>query len=247
MDGNQSTPVPVPAAPVPAAQLAWPRSAQLALAFLLGLATALLAVHTYGYLRFGTRPTELERGAEPAYWIDLNHAGHAELLQLPGVGEKRAQRIEEQRAEQGSFGSVQGLMAVKGIGPATVNRLRPWVQVNQEAGSDALAGANNEPRLEKPAASSTKPASTRKTTGQKEAALKERIDINRATAAELQRLPGVGPKMAQRIIDERKKALFKKVEELRRVSGIGPKTLERLGPYVTVEGESERVATVDHS
>jgi competence protein ComEA len=51
---------------------------------------------------------------------------------------------------------------------------------------------------------------------------------------ELRTLPGIGPKLAQRIIDERQKRPFATVEELRRVSGIGPKTLEKLRPHIEV-------------
>ena len=116
-------------------------------------------------------------------------------------------------------------------GPAALNRVRGWVQVAGEAAVDKT----------RPAADKRKP------TGTKAAGIKEAIDINRASATELQRLPGVGPKMAQRILDERQKAPFKSVSELRRVSGIGPKILERLRPYVTVDGEAERIAAADKS
>ena len=75
----------------------------------------------------------------------------------------------------------------------------------------------------------------RKFSSKKETQLTGPIDINQATAAELQRLPGVGPKRAQLIIEERQKRPFASIEELRRVSGIGAKTLERLRPYITVE------------
>ena len=51
-----------------------------------------------------------------------------------------------------------------------------------------------------------------------------------------EKLPGIGPKMAQRIIDERSKKPFASVEELRRVSGIGPKTLEKLRPLAGAPG-----------
>lgn len=78
--------------------------------------------------------------------------------------------------------------------------------------------------------------------GKKEMALEGPIDINRATAADLQRLPGIGPKLSQRIVDERQKGPFKSVAELRRVPGIGPKILEKLRPHVTVGGDSIRLA-----
>lgn len=63
-----------------------------------------------------------------------------------------------------------------------------------------------------------------------------RIDINAAGVAELERLPDIGPRLAQRIVEERTvRGRFRRPEELARVSGIGPKKLERLRDYVTVE------------
>ncbi len=58
-----------------------------------------------------------------------------------------------------------------------------------------------------------------------------RININTASAAELETLPGVGPSRAQTIIDNRP---FASVEDLERVPGIGPKTLESLIDLVSV-------------
>ena len=71
---------PQPAAP--AVLAAWPRSAQLTTAFLLGVCATLLAVHVVGSLRLASRPSEFDRGAVLAYRIDLNRATRAELLQF---------------------------------------------------------------------------------------------------------------------------------------------------------------------
>jgi competence ComEA-like helix-hairpin-helix protein len=60
------------------------------------------------------------------------------------------------------------------------------------------------------------------------------LDINRATLEDLQQLPGIGPKLAQRILDERAKAPFQSVDDLRRVPGMGPRALERLRPLIGV-------------
>ena len=61
------------------------------------------------------------------------------------------------------------------------------------------------------------------------------VDLNQAGAEELEGLPGVGPELAQRILDYRKsKGNFKTVQELLRVPGIGPKKLARLGTRVFV-------------
>ena len=61
----------------------------------------------------------------------------------------------------------------------------------------------------------------------------EAIDVDRATAAELERLPGIGPSLASRIVADREQnGLFGTPEALRRVKGIGPRTLERIRPYL---------------
>jgi competence protein ComEA len=61
------------------------------------------------------------------------------------------------------------------------------------------------------------------------------VNINTATAVELQRLPGIGPALAQRVIEHREAmGPFAAPEHLTRVSGIGPRTLERLRPHITV-------------
>ncbi|PIQ24347.1 hypothetical protein COW36_24150 [bacterium (Candidatus Blackallbacteria) CG17_big_fil_post_rev_8_21_14_2_50_48_46] len=59
-----------------------------------------------------------------------------------------------------------------------------------------------------------------------------KLDLNRATAAELESLPGVGPKMAQRILAWRKAhGEFSSVDELTQVKGIGKKRLKELRRY----------------
>ena len=218
-----STPVPTPppAVPDPGPAGAWPRSAQLTTAFLLGVVLTLLCVHVVSGLRFGTRPADVI-----PYRIDLNRATRAELMQLPGVGEAPAARLEDYRREHDGFRNVEELRQIHGIGPATLERLRPWVFVSDET-EEAPRG---------------KSAAAPRTPGKKEASLKAPIDVSRAKAEDLQRLPGVGPKMAQRIIDERQKKPFKAIEDLRRVAGIGPKTFERLKPYVVVT-PAERVVS----
>lgn len=62
------------------------------------------------------------------------------------------------------------------------------------------------------------------------------ININTATADELDGLPGIGPVMSARIIEYREEnGLFKTVDELKSVSGIGEKSFEKLKEYITVE------------
>jgi len=61
------------------------------------------------------------------------------------------------------------------------------------------------------------------------------VNLNTAASAELETLPGVGAKMAARIIEYRqKKGPFKKIEELMNVQGIGEKNFLKLTPQLTV-------------
>src|SRR6516164_1878495 len=97
-DGIQCHPNLAPGSATPPS---WPRGAQSAAAALLLAALALLGWHAYGALPWAARPTALEADAALAYRIDLNRADRAQLLQLPGVGEGLAGRIEEYRRKHG--------------------------------------------------------------------------------------------------------------------------------------------------
>jgi competence protein ComEA len=62
----------------------------------------------------------------------------------------------------------------------------------------------------------------------------KKININSATLVELQDLPSIGVKIAQRIIDFRKKnGNFKRIEEIMKVKGIGEKTFLRFKNLIT--------------
>ncbi|WP_237396423.1 DUF655 domain-containing protein [Okeania sp. KiyG1] len=60
-----------------------------------------------------------------------------------------------------------------------------------------------------------------------------KINLNTATAKELETLPGVGPKLAERIIQARQNKPFTSLDDLDQVPGIGPKILEKLSDRVT--------------
>jgi len=62
-----------------------------------------------------------------------------------------------------------------------------------------------------------------------------RLDLNQASYQELMELPGIGPVMAQRILEYRARTGgFSKVEELAEVKGVGAKRVEKLRAYVEV-------------
>jgi competence protein ComEA len=61
------------------------------------------------------------------------------------------------------------------------------------------------------------------------------IDINKASKEKLQMLPGIGPTLAERIIQYREKhGGFKRIEEIKQVRGIGEKTFQRIKSLITV-------------
>ena len=61
-----------------------------------------------------------------------------------------------------------------------------------------------------------------------------RININTASAAELERLPGIGPALARRIIQFRSyHGPFHSLQDLQAVKGIGPKKAAQIAPYIT--------------
>ncbi len=64
---------------------------------------------------------------------------------------------------------------------------------------------------------------------------KHLVDLNRATAAELEQLPGVGPQTAERVVRYREQnGPFKTLNELKKVGGLGDKTIAKLAPWVTI-------------
>lgn len=224
MSAPSALPVPPvpPAAPPPAVPDApVPRRAQAVALLVLLAVTGLIGWRWYSD-HYRARPTELQR--DVAHRIDLNRATRSELMQIPGVGPQLAERIVSHRDSRGQFARVEDLDAVHGIGGATLNKIRPWVVVNQ---TDLDSPPQTEPdRLTR------KPPTTH--VAKKPDVPAGLVNVNTATPELLDTLPGIGPVLAQRIVAEREKRPFATVDELRRVSGIGPKKLDAIRSLVTV-------------
>jgi competence protein ComEA len=62
-----------------------------------------------------------------AFQVDLNSAEWPELAQLPGVGPVLAKRIAASRAAHGPFADADSLGRVRGVGPETLKRIRPYL------------------------------------------------------------------------------------------------------------------------
>jgi competence protein ComEA len=93
--------------------------------------SALLAMGVYWFVQGGHwgELIEIDR-AEPLtarYLVDINKAEWPEFAELPELGETLARRIVESRAKVGAFGDHDDLLRVEGIGPRTLERLKPYL------------------------------------------------------------------------------------------------------------------------
>ena len=160
--------------------------------------------------------------------MDPNTAGEEDLDRLPGVGPDVAGRIVQVRQDHGPFSEPGDLLSVPGVGPATLARITPyleWPIQPQLGGSARPPHPDTDPAARKPV----------------------RLDLNRASREVLERLPGIGPVMAGRILTLRANVgRFRRLEELRSVQGIGSATIERLRPFVISMPRSKTPRKVVH-
>ncbi|MBZ5544506.1 MAG: helix-hairpin-helix domain-containing protein [Acidobacteriia bacterium] len=66
--------------------------------------------------------------------MDINQASEADFAKLPGIGPKLARRIVAFREKHGPFRRVEDLLAIRGIGHKKWRKIRPYLQVRDEAG-----------------------------------------------------------------------------------------------------------------
>lgn len=157
----------------------------------------------------------------PDETLDPNTASVVELQRLRGVGPVLARAIVGHRGRT-PFRTRADLLEVKGIGPATLRRIAPHLDLPRPSRS-ASPGATPGRGAMRPPGPSPGPGA------------EGRVDLNRAGRPELEALPGVGPVLAERILEHRRlRGRFVRVEQLLEVRGIGRSRLEDLRPRVTV-------------
>jgi len=171
--------------------------------------------------------------------IDLNSARREELATLPGIGAATADAIIAARP----FKTIEDLKAVKGIGDAKYQQIRPLVTVhsNRNPSVGAAPGGTR--------GSSQAPDTTQRTLGtsasqkakgetappsansSRSTSNHTKININSASEEELESLLGIGPVKAQAIIDHRP---YTSIEDLMNVKGIKEGTFDQIKDNVTV-------------
>jgi competence protein ComEA len=151
------------------------------------------------------------RPLAPDERIDVDRAGPVELARLPRVGMALARTIVADRDAHGPFGSLVGLDRVPGVGPGLLAAISGHTSFSALGADGAIPIVAPE---------------TRRPT----------LNVNTATAADLERLPFIGGYLADRIVTFRgRHGPFLSVDSLLRVPGIGPATLDKIRNRLRVE------------
>ncbi len=140
--------------------------------------------------------------------IDVNAASFEELQQLPQVGPATAKSILEYREAGNQFRTIDDLKEISGIGPSTVENIRPEATVGPDVVVADLPQEEAGPE----------------------------IDINEADIDKLKELPRVGEVTAQEIISYRERqGGIASLEELQNIDGLGPATIQQMEDYVRLD------------
>ena len=91
---------------------------------------------------WGLKPLQVIRPESRKYefQLEVNTGSWVEWMQLEGIGEATARKIVADREKNGPFRSVDDVARVSGIGPATLEKIRPWLTW-EEAGRDGTGQA----------------------------------------------------------------------------------------------------------
>lgn len=175
--------------------------------------------------------------ATPAWadCVDINAADAKGLEALPQIGPSKAAEIIKYRDQHGPFASADDLDAVPGIGPKTMEALRPAVCPIDAAstGSYTPPPPADDDLTEEPP---PPPKSSSKSSSSKKAAPSGAININTASTSELMGLPGIGKVKAEAIVADREaNGPFATCDDLGRVNGIGPATVSQVKSACTTE------------
>lgn len=188
-----------------------------------------------------TAPESTTPAAETVTFpLELNAASATELEQLPHIGAVLAERITAYRDQIGGFSNREQLLEVEGIGEATLYEIYDLLYLENEtfpepepepepAGAPAPAA---EPQPAETAPPATEPPAAAAP------AVTFPLDLNQATAAELEQIPGMQPELAEKIVAFRQQIqAFSSVYELLYVDGMTEAYFVQLRDYVQITEE----------
>lgn len=166
-----------------------------------------------------TAETEIEKSPVSLFYFDPNTLAPADWLRL-GIPEKTVRTIVNFRNKGGQFRLPEDLRKIWGLRKADADRLVPYISI-QSPVNDAYASRFSLPAREK------------KGTEQKQV-----IDVNTATAAEWETLPGIGKVLANRLIRYREKlGGFTSLAQVKTTYGISDSVFTLILPLLRLQQE----------
>ncbi len=164
-------------------------------------------------------PSRAWSAAAQAAPVNLNTATEKQLEDLPGVGAATAKKIIAGRP----YASV-GDLSKAGVSKATIEKITPLVTAGGAPAAAAAAGAATSSAAGGHKEKSATGSAAKTATGP--------VDLNKASEADLEALPGVGPATAKKIIAGRP---YASVADLSK-AGVSKSTIEKISPMVMVSG-----------
>jgi len=173
--------------------------------------------------------------------ININTAGLEELDLIAGVGPAIGQRIIDYRNTVGLFKTIEEIKNVQGIGDITYEKMKDQIMVGdvsiEEEESLPVPTVPSEPIEPEPKEEEQPEPEPPAPTVPSEPAeeIPTKININTAGFEGLQEITGVGPVIAQKIINYRNESgLFQNIEDLKNVKGIGDVSFEKMRDEISI-------------
>lgn len=186
-----------------------------------------------------TAPESTTPAAETVTFpLELNAASAAELEQLPHIGAVLAERITAYRDQIGGFSNREQLLEVDGIGEATLYEIYDLLYLENETFPEPEPEPAESPApAEVPQPAETAPPATEPPAAAAPAVTFP-LDLNQATAAELEQIPEMQPELAEKIVAFRQQIqAFSSVYELLYVDGMTEAYFVQFRDYVQITEE----------
>lgn len=183
-----------------------------------------------------------KRTYTPIEPIDLNLADSALLTSLPAIGPVMSRRILRYRAMVRGFSTHADLDSIYGLKPEQAEVLRKYTFIDSTTLKQYVAGLPKKEKLKREYPTRSLEETKKETntpepgtlSGSSDLALLQ-LPINTADSATLETLPGIGAKLASRIVKLRTiLGFYHSVDQLKAVYGLSPENFEKMKPYLSV-------------